>query len=342
MSGRRDSVSSGGSTRARRYWPTTTTKTWPSISTFRSSTWRRVARTSCCLPRPTTGTPSGTCSPIASDASACPSTRPRWPSGVRPAPSWARCGGPTEQRSRPAPTSGEAVLYIATVHFKSPKWIDIQSQFLRRHITEPFRTFAVLNQIPSSWNSRFDTVIPAKGRHEAKLNLLAAEMSEVARPDDILLFVDGDAFPVADPMPTVYKALAESSLVAVRRNENWGDCQPHPSFCAIRVSEWERLHGDWSPGRTWLSDTGHTVTDPGANLLASLERTGSTWTPLLRSNTWNPHPLWFGIYGDIVYHHGAGFRAPRARADRGSTEIFHRGEGIPVVAVAARRVNQLL
>jgi hypothetical protein len=234
------------------------------------------------------------------------------------------------------------VLYIATVHFKSPKWIDIQSQFLRRHITEPFRTFAVLNQIPSSWNSRFDTVIPAKGRHEAKLNLLAAEMSEVARPDDILLFVDGDAFPVADPMPTVYKALAESSLVAVRRNENWGDCQPHPSFCAIRVSEWERLHGDWSPGRTWLSDTGHTVTDPGANLLASLERTGSTWTPLTRSNTWNPHPLWFGIYGDIVYHHGAGFRAPRARADRGSTEIFHRGEGIPVVAVAARRVNQLL
>jgi hypothetical protein len=234
------------------------------------------------------------------------------------------------------------VLYIATVHFKSPKWIDIQSQFLHRHITEPFRTFAVLNEIPPSWNARFDTVIPAKGRHEAKLNLLAAEMSEVARPDDILLFVDGDAFPVADPMPTVYKALAESSLVAVRRNENWGDCQPHPSFCAIRVSEWQRLHGDWSPGRTWLSDTGHTVTDPGANLLAALERTGSTWTPLTRSNTWNPHPLWFGIYGDIVYHHGAGFRAPRARADRGSTEIFHRGEGVPVVAGAARLVNQLL
>jgi len=39
------------------------------------------------------------------------------------------------------------------------------------------------------------------------------------------------------------------------------------------------------------------------------------WYPLLRSNGRNLHPIWFGIYGDIIYHHGAGFRAPVSRYD---------------------------
>ena len=148
------------------------------------------------------------------------------------------------------------MLYVATVHFKSSKWIDIQLGFLHRHISEPFRTFAILNDIPLQWHARFDTVVSAKGYHEGKLNLLAAEIGAVARPDDIIIFVDGDAFPIADPMPTIHRALSTSSLVAVRRDENWGDCQPHPSFCAITVAEWERLHGDWSPGRLWVNEAG--------------------------------------------------------------------------------------
>jgi hypothetical protein len=29
---------------------------------------------------------------------------------------------------------------------------------------------------------------------------------------------------------------------------------------------------------------------------------------LTRTNTVDLHPVWFAIYGDVVYHHGAGFR----------------------------------
>ena len=103
-------------------------------------------------------------------------------------------------------------------------------------------------------------------------------------------------------------------LVAVRRAENGEDRQPHPSFCVIRAGDWERLRGDWSMGHCWETEWGELVSDSGGNLLATLERNGEKWTPLLRSNRHNPHPLWFAIYGDVLYHHGAGFRIPVARS----------------------------
>jgi hypothetical protein len=234
----------------------------------------------------------------------------------------------------------ENVLYVATVHWKSDKWIDIQLRYLKRNVSEPFRTVAVLNGIDPKFDALFDIVVPAFGMHAGKLNLMAAEIGAVADPDDIILFLDGDAFPIADPMPAIQRALSESSLLAVRRDENSGDPQPHPCFCAIRVSEWQRLQGDWSPGRLWTNMSGKRVTDVGANLFAALVRSGSPWTPLLRSNVWNPHPLWFGVYGDIVYHHGAGFRPGKStRADKDAIPAFDQGEELAVVGAVARLTN---
>jgi len=40
-------------------------------------------------------------------------------------------------------------------------------------------------------------VSPAAEEHPGKLNLLAAEIAAGARPEDIVVFLDGDAFPIA-------------------------------------------------------------------------------------------------------------------------------------------------
>ena len=37
---------------------------------------------------------------------------------------------------------------------------------------------------------------------------------------------------------------------------------------------------------------------------------------MLRTNTKDIHPVFFGVYGDIAYHHGCGFRVPRTYRDR--------------------------
>ena len=128
------------------------------------------------------------------------------------------------------------------------------------------------------------------------------------------MFLDGDAFPVADPMPAARAALEDTVLFAVRRQENDGDQQPHPCFSVIRARDWDRLRGDWSAGYCWTNERGETISDVGGNLLGILDRAKEPWTPVLRSNRIDLHPLWFALYGGIVYHHGAGFRDPMARS----------------------------
>ena len=232
------------------------------------------------------------------------------------------------------------MIHVLTVHFGSAKWIDIQLDYLRRHLSEPYRVVANLEGVPDGHADKFDQIIPAMGKHAGKLNLMAAEVASSVDPDDLIMFLDGDAFPIADPMPTVHRGLEQSTLVAVRRAENGEDQQPHPCFCVIRAGDWIRIRGDWSLGYCWTNAWGELSTDTGGNLLAALERNSATWTPILRSNRVDLHPLWFAVYGDIVYHHGAGFRVAVARSiSAGQPKRWERGEQLPVAGTVIRMLD---
>jgi len=200
------------------------------------------------------------------------------------------------------------VLYVATVHFRSPRWIEIQTERLRRHVRVPFQTWSSLEHIDPSYATYFDRVLEQRGTHAAKLNHLAMEISHEAGEDDLLMFLDGDAFPIADPMPLIEESLAQAPLLAVRRAENADEPQPHPCFCVTTVGTWQRLGGDWTAGWTWTGAQGHPTSDVGGNLLRRLELTKTPWVQVLRTNRRDLDPLFFAIYGDVIYHHGAGFR----------------------------------
>jgi hypothetical protein len=200
------------------------------------------------------------------------------------------------------------MIHVATVHHRSPRWIEIQVRYLRRHISVPFQTWTSLQGIDPSYREYFDHVIDQAGSHPGKLNNLAVEISHQADDHDLLVFLDGDAFPIADPMPLILDGLAEAPLVAVRRAENLGDRQPHPCFCATTVRTWRELPGDWSMGHRWATPDGRRPTDVGGNLLRVLELTKTPWVEVLRSNAEQLDPLLSVIYGDTIYHHGAGFR----------------------------------
>ncbi len=210
------------------------------------------------------------------------------------------------------------MLHVATVHHRSPRWIDIQQRELRRHISVPFQVWTSLQGIDPSYGDRFDHVIDQAGGHAGKLNNLALEISQEADEDDLLMFLDGDAFPISDPMPVIEEALNRTDLVAVRRAENLGDEQPHPCFCVTTVRTWREVQGDWSMGHRWQTPDGRRPTDVGGNLLRALELAGASWHPLLRTNPVWGDGLQLALYGDVVYHHGAGFRrggASRAHYD---------------------------
>jgi hypothetical protein len=203
------------------------------------------------------------------------------------------------------------MIHIATVHWPNARWVDIQLRYLERHIEEPYRVYAWID----GWSAAerrehadrffYATDVPIK-HHEFKLNLLADLISHAAQPDDIVIFLDGDSFPIAPVAAFLREKLRDYPLVAVRRDENNGDPQPHPSFCVTTPRFWRELPGDWRPGRTWTNPQGKEVTDVGGNLLGLLEDGDIEWYPMLRSNKVNPHPLKFGVYENLVYHQAGG------------------------------------
>lgn len=209
------------------------------------------------------------------------------------------------------------MLHIATVHWMDDSWVDIQLKYLNHCISIPFKVYAFTSGLSEEHRSKyFYSSSEMIQLHPVKLNLLAdiATMNS-NDPNDLLMFIDGDAFPIGDIVRYIYEKLEKAPLIAIQRRENLGDIQPHPSFCVTTVQFWKTIRGDWKKGYRWINDKGKSVTDVGGNLLGILEQNHIAWHPMLRSNRRELHPLWFGVYEDLVYHHGAGFRAPVSRLD---------------------------
>ena len=211
------------------------------------------------------------------------------------------------------------MIHVLTVHWNNEDWIEPQLTYLSRHIDRHYRVYAFLNGIdPAPYKEKFFYISTENIKsHAVKLNLLADIACMAAEgPDDWLVFIDSDAFPVADVVAYAEKRLGEYPLVAVRRDENLGDPQPHPCFCITTVGFWQKIEGDWKSGYRWKNATGNWLTDVGGNLLGKLRESNIEWLPMLRSNTIDQHPVFFGIYDNLVYHHGAGSRKPVIRVDK--------------------------
>lgn len=222
------------------------------------------------------------------------------------------------------------MIHIATVHWRDDRWLEPQRRYLDRNVETPFRVYAQLEGIQDR-RARVDVVADLKLEaglppvsHAARLNALAELIARDAADDDFLLFFDGDAFPVSPLDEFLERTLAIYPLAAIRRDENLGDKQPHPSFCATTVGFWRELGGDWRGGVdwTWTNALGWDVNDTGGKLLATLTQREVDWYPLKRTNRRNLHPVLFGLYDDLVYHHGAAFHTAFDRVDRAQAGLW--------------------
>ena len=132
------------------------------------------------------------------------------------------------------------------------------------------------------------TLMPSRN-HADKLNFLASRICEDAGDGDILIFLDGDAFPVADFLSDVKQKIEGNKLTAINVMENTGQKQPSPSFCATTMGFWKEIGGDWMPGYSWKDVDGNDVTDTGGNLLKQLEDFKVDWNRMTRTNNKNLH-----------------------------------------------------
>lgn len=227
-----------------------------------------------------------------------------------------------------------------TVHHQDPRWIELQYSQFQRHITQPYKVWASLEGIPEEYAHYFDVVVPSVGKHEGKLNLLAAEVAANQSAEDLIMFIDGDAFLTGDPGGLCEIASGCESLLAVRRLENAGDTQPHPCFAIMSVDSWVKVRADWSSGYPWINECGELVSDVGGNMQRALELANKSWRGLYRSNIRNLHPLFFGLYGNTVYHHGAGFRRVISRVDLENLLVPDGWRGRNRIKKAAHQVSR--
>lgn len=204
---------------------------------------------------------------------------------------------------------------------------------------EPYKTFAFLNGIDRSLATYFDySSFEDITDHATKLNLLAEMILLFARNEDYLIFLDGDAFPINPLDHQFFVKVNQHKLAAVQRVENNGDIQPHPSFCATTVGFWKQIEGSWHKGYCWKNNQGDRITDVGGNLLKVLEDNHIDWYQMRRSNKTNPHPLAFGIYGNLIYHHTIGFR----KGFGGRIGMMQWGEKDMLKRLDVRILNKLI
>ena len=208
------------------------------------------------------------------------------------------------------------MIHVATVHWRDDRWVDVQLRYLEEHLPKPYRVYAFLNGLEEDHSAKFHYSSDENIReHSTKLNLLA----------DLIAFDAGlrrrpaavhrrRRLPDRRPRPARGATSPTHPLIAVKRAEA-SDVQPHPCFCLTTVGFWRELGGDWRKGGySWTNAVGREVSDVGARVLKAVNEQDVDWRPLLRSNKTDAHPLFFGVYDDVVYHHGAGFR--RARGGR--------------------------
>jgi hypothetical protein len=126
---------------------------------------------------------------------------------------------------------------------------------------------------------------------------------EVSPGTEYVVTLDTDSFPIRDGWleNLVGRLEAGAALAGVWRDEMFPKVLPyvHPSCLAIR-SEMLRELG--------IPFHRRDEAEVGQNLTTAVIAAGRTISRLRRSNVREVHYVLGGIYGDLVYHHGAGSR----------------------------------
>ncbi len=127
---------------------------------------------------------------------------------------------------------------------------------------------------------------------------------------EFIITLDTDSFPVRDGwIENLTGRLDHDTLLAGVWRDEMLPAKPafiHPCGLASRHETLDRL------------GTGFAIrdgVDVGARVTEDVLESGKRVSRLARSNRWNPHFIMGALYGDLIYHQGAGSRLPRFARD---------------------------
>lgn len=214
------------------------------------------------------------------------------------------------------------MIHIIVVHFKTSEWIDLQLKQIKKHFSnykiwtycDGFNILPHQNKFHFCQNSITESNKLGYIDHILKLNSLTDIVLKDldTNNNDLLIWLDSDAFPINNANDYISKKMLKYPFIAVNRPENDGDVIPHPSFTCTSVSFWKKYKLTWDgiPGESGgLNKKG--LHDPGGKLYQDLLENDIEWYRMRRTKSLTKHEVFFTIYDDFIYHHGAGSRGPR-------------------------------
>ena len=229
------------------------------------------------------------------------------------------------------------MIHIITVHFKTDEWIDVQLTQIDKHISD-YKLWSYCDGFDISphkhkfhFCENFSPTIKYRTgylNHMDKLNSLTKVVmdDDETKDDDLLIWMDSDAFPVDDVNDYVVEKLSKYPLIAVHRLEHAREeFHPHPSFTCTNVFFWKKHKLNWDGVPGIIDDNNpmglnkHGLHDPGGKLYQDLLENNIEWYRMRRTKSLTKHVVFFTIYDNLVYHHGAGSRGSTSYA---AHEIF--------------------
>lgn len=229
------------------------------------------------------------------------------------------------------------MIHVITNHHETPKWINLQSKHLEKYTSDSYKVCCGITDMELSLKDHKVTNynfynIRVPNVHSDKLNELYRIQTEVfdCQDDDLLVFLDPDALMFMNNWDKkIRDYLLDFEVVAISREENIEPLlredqkpYPHPCFLATTVKFWRENNLSWD------LDPSQGAECAGVLLKQFLDQNNIEWKRLLRTNVYNLHPLNFGIYDDMIYHHGSGNRPVYDSIDIWSREELAQAYGV--------------
>jgi|3_EtaG_2_1085321.scaffolds.fasta_scaffold06854_3 hypothetical protein len=219
------------------------------------------------------------------------------------------------------------MIHIVTNHHKTPRWLLPQAAYLARHTKQEYKVYCGVTEFPEETDLdklalRYDILKPyefhkmegIENNHGVKLGYLA-DLIKVEETDEehLLFFLDPDAFPVQkgwdEFMSIGFIKYPKYSAYAISRAENPEPLlsdeykpYPHPCFFATTLNFWKEHE------LSWEIDIDLGLECAGQLLKKWFDDNKYAWGKMTRTNCYNLHPLNYGVYANMIYHHGSGNR----------------------------------
>jgi hypothetical protein len=174
------------------------------------------------------------------------------------------------------------------------------------------------NRVPGPYIGRL-----FERRHASALDYLA---KKVPADFDYVVTLDNDSFPIREDWLDVLVSACQKGAAAagVYRDEMAPDVDPfiHVSGLCVKREDLRALNVSFGKDIPFLNeqykhDKDHNQ-DVGQKITYEFIRLGRPRAELHRSNRVNYHFVMGGIYGDVIYHHGAGGRRAKFRKAPGN------------------------